>query len=106
MGWGGWGVFYGSGQNVEMNMFLQKNDDAFGRFIFHAFNKDIYFPDADKIENYENVIRNIHYYHNEPSKLSNRTLTLSCSSQNGRFVSNKFVVRVSVRSLFYPNMQG
>ena len=50
--------------------------------------------DADKIENYENIIRNIHYYHNEPSKLSNRTLTLSCSSQNGRFISNKFVVRV------------
>lgn len=57
-------------------------------------NDGVIITNADKIENYENVIRNIHYYHNEPSKLSNRTLTLSCQSQNGRFISNKFVVRL------------
>ncbi|KAK7486162.1 hypothetical protein BaRGS_00022628 [Batillaria attramentaria] len=57
-------------------------------------NDGVVITNADKIENYENVIRNIHYYHNDPSKLSNRTLTLSCESQNGRFISNKFVVRL------------
>ncbi|KAK7094297.1 calsyntenin-1-like [Littorina saxatilis] len=57
-------------------------------------NDGVVISNADKIENYEKVIRNIHYYHNKPSKLSNRTLTLSCSSQNGRFISNKFVVRL------------
>ncbi|XP_076451662.1 calsyntenin-1-like [Babylonia areolata] len=57
-------------------------------------NDGVVISNADKIENYENVIRNIHYFHNEPSRLSNRTLTLSCSSQNGRFISNKFVVRL------------
>lgn len=57
-------------------------------------NDGLVITNADKIESYENVIRNIHYYHNEPSKLSNRTLTLRCSSQNGRFISNKFVVRL------------
>ena len=52
--------------------------------------------DADTIPNYENVIRNIHYYHNKPENLANRTLTLYCSSQNQRFTSTKFIERVSL----------
>ena len=54
-----------------------------------------FYADADTIPNYENVIRNIHYYHNKPENLANRTLTLYCSSQNQRFTSTKFIERVS-----------
>jgi hypothetical protein len=49
---------------------------------------------ADTIPNYENVIRSIHYYHNKPEDLANRTLTLYCSSQNQRFISTKFIERL------------
>lgn len=71
--------------------------------MFHLFTLP-HLSDADKIEYYEEVIRDIHYYHNEPSKLSNRTLTLSCTSQNGRFISNKFVVRVKYSWPFFNIM--
>lgn len=57
-------------------------------------NDGVVITNADKIENYEKVIRDIRYYSNDPTKLANRTLTLSCESQNGRFISNKFVVRL------------
>uniref|UniRef100_A0A2C9KR50 Cadherin domain-containing protein n=1 Tax=Biomphalaria glabrata TaxID=6526 RepID=A0A2C9KR50_BIOGL len=57
-------------------------------------NDGVVIRNADTIPNYENVIRNIHYYHNKPEELANRTLTLYCSSQNQRFISTKFIERL------------
>lgn len=57
-------------------------------------NDGVVIRNADTIPNYENVIRNIHYYHNKPEDLANRTLTLYCSSQNQRFISTKFIERL------------
>lgn len=57
-------------------------------------NTGVVIKNADTIPNYENVIRNIHYYHNKPENLANRTLTLYCSSQNQRFTSTKFIERL------------
>ncbi|XP_067658784.1 calsyntenin-1-like [Haliotis asinina] len=57
-------------------------------------NDGVTVTNADKMERYIGVIRNIHYYHNQPDILNSRTLTLSCSSQNQRFVSNKFTVKL------------
>jgi hypothetical protein len=57
-------------------------------------NEGVVVRNADTIPNYENIIRNIHYYHNKPEDLANRTLTLYCSSQNQRFISTKFIERL------------
>ncbi|CAG5135956.1 unnamed protein product, partial [Candidula unifasciata] len=57
-------------------------------------NDGIVIRNADTIPNYETVIQNIHYYHNKPEDLANRTLTLYCSSQNQRFISTKFIERL------------
>ncbi|XP_005090315.1 calsyntenin-1 [Aplysia californica] len=57
-------------------------------------NDGVVIRNADTIPNYENVIRSIHYYHNKPEELANRTLTLYCSSQNQRFISTKFIERL------------
>lgn len=59
-------------------------------------NDGVIIKNADTVPNYENVIRDIHYYHSQPEKLANRTLTLYCSSQNKRFISTKFIERVSM----------
>jgi len=51
--------------------------------------------DADLIENYLTVIRNIRYIHEESSAMYSRKFIISCSSQSNRFVSNEFEITVS-----------
>jgi hypothetical protein len=40
------------------------------------------------------VLKGVHYYHRKGSELDSRKVILSCSSQNGRFVSNSLEVEV------------
>jgi hypothetical protein len=54
---------------------------------------------ADKMINYETVLREVHYLNRNPSAINKRTFTLTCSELNGRFVSNDFEVTVSVSAI-------
>ncbi|XP_064642451.1 calsyntenin-1-like isoform X3 [Lineus longissimus] len=51
---------------------------------------------ADKMINYETVLREVHYLNRNPAAMTKRSFTLTCSELNGRFVSNDFEVTVEV----------
>lgn len=50
---------------------------------------------VDSMTNYEQVIRQVHYYHLQPRQLSERRFRLTCSELNGRYTSNEFTIEVS-----------
>ncbi|XP_043975574.1 calsyntenin-2-like isoform X2 [Gambusia affinis] len=51
---------------------------------------------VDSMTNYEQVIRQVHYYHLQPGQLTERRFRLTCSELNGRYTSNEFTLEVSV----------
>jgi len=51
---------------------------------------------ADKLFNYEEVLREIQYVNRQPEGNTERAFTLTCSELNGRFLSNEFTVRVDI----------
>jgi len=51
---------------------------------------------ADRVYNYEEILRGIKYINRQPQDTNTRTFTLTCSELNGRFLSNQFSVRVDV----------
>lgn len=57
-------------------------------------NNGLEIKNADKIENYELVLQGITYFHNNATYLHSRNFILSCSSQNGRFISNDFSIKI------------
>uniref|UniRef100_A0A3B5LE79 Calsyntenin-2 n=1 Tax=Xiphophorus couchianus TaxID=32473 RepID=A0A3B5LE79_9TELE len=50
---------------------------------------------VDSMTNYEQVIRQVHYYHLQPGQLTERRFRLTCSELNGRYTSNEFTLEVS-----------
>uniref|UniRef100_A0A3Q2QZE1 Calsyntenin-2 n=1 Tax=Fundulus heteroclitus TaxID=8078 RepID=A0A3Q2QZE1_FUNHE len=50
---------------------------------------------VDSMANYEQVIRELHYYHLQPGQLTERRFRLTCSELNGRYTSNEFTLEVS-----------
>ncbi|ESO95730.1 hypothetical protein LOTGIDRAFT_116621 [Lottia gigantea] len=59
-------------------------------------NDGVVIMNADTKERYTSVLRKIHYYHNQPNILKTRSLSLECSSENHRFISNLFKTQVSL----------
>ncbi|MED6255113.1 hypothetical protein ATANTOWER_004843 [Ataeniobius toweri] len=51
---------------------------------------------VDSMTNYEQVIRQVHYYHLQPGQLTERRFRLTCSELNGRYTSNEFTLEVSI----------
>ncbi|XP_054650998.1 calsyntenin-2-like isoform X2 [Dunckerocampus dactyliophorus] len=51
---------------------------------------------VDSMSNYEEVIREVHYYNWQPAQLTERTFRLTCSELNGRYTSNEFNLEVSI----------
>lgn len=51
--------------------------------------------DADTIENYRLILQGVTYFHDKPDMLNTRKFILSCSSQNGRFISNELDIKVN-----------
>lgn len=51
---------------------------------------------ADKVFNYQEVLRQVQYVNRRPEDMNNREFVLTCSELNGRFVSNQFVVKTDV----------
>ncbi|MEQ2289892.1 Calsyntenin-2, partial [Ameca splendens] len=49
---------------------------------------------VDSMTNYEQVIRQVHYYHLQPGQLMERRFRLTCSELNGRYTSNEFTLEV------------
>lgn len=52
---------------------------------------------VDSMSNYEQVIRQVHYYNWQPGQISDRRFRLTCSELNGRYTSNEFNLEVSVK---------
>ena len=50
---------------------------------------------ADKVREYEEVLREVQFVNRQPQDSNTHTFTLTCSELNGRFLSNEFEVRVS-----------
>lgn len=44
---------------------------------------------ADKLSNYEEVLRGVRYVNSQPEELNSRSFVVSCTELNGRFTSNK-----------------
>lgn len=61
-------------------------------FLFHHY----LYLGADKLSNYEEVLRGVRYVNARPEELNSRTFILTCTELNGRFVSNQLDVTVSV----------
>ncbi|CAG2212955.1 CLSTN1 [Mytilus edulis] len=57
-------------------------------------NSGLQITNADKMKNYELVLQGVTYVHSNAEMLSSRKFVLSCSSQNGRFISNDFLIKV------------
>lgn len=57
-------------------------------------NSGLQIINADTIENYRLILQGVTYFHDKPDMLSTRQFILSCSSQNGRFISNKLAIKV------------
>ncbi|XP_077579385.1 calsyntenin-2-like isoform X1 [Stigmatopora nigra] len=51
---------------------------------------------VDSMANYEEVIREVHYYNLRPEDLTERRFRLTCSELNGRYTSNEFNSEVSI----------
>lgn len=51
---------------------------------------------ADKLSNYEEVLRGVRYVNARPEELNSRTFILTCTELNGRFVSNQLDVIIVV----------
>ncbi|XP_036006121.1 calsyntenin-2 [Fundulus heteroclitus] len=51
---------------------------------------------VDSMANYEQVIREVHYYHLQPGQLTERRFRLTCSELNGRYTSNEFTLELNV----------
>ncbi|XP_013773618.1 calsyntenin-1-like [Limulus polyphemus] len=51
---------------------------------------------ADKIHNYELILRQIIYYNRKPAYYLNRAFKLVCSELNNRFVSNEYIQTLTV----------
>lgn len=49
---------------------------------------------ADKVYNYQEVLRQIQYVNRRPEDMNTRQFILTCSELNGRFVSNQLQVKV------------
>lgn len=47
------------------------------------------------MSSYEQVIRQVRYYHWRPTQLAERRFRLTCSELNGRYTSNEFKLEVS-----------
>lgn len=48
------------------------------------------------MSSYEQVIRQVRYYHRRPGHLTERRFRLTCSELNGRYTSNELNLEVSV----------
>eukprot|EP00918_Siedleckia_nematoides_P041966 GHVU01091417.1.p1 GENE.GHVU01091417.1~~GHVU01091417.1.p1 ORF type:complete len:448 (+),score=101.95 GHVU01091417.1:453-1796(+) len=57
---------------------------------------------ADKIYNYETILRHVRYVNRKPEGMNHREFLLSCSELNGRFVSNDLKVKLDFIHN-YPN---
>ncbi|XP_036818093.1 calsyntenin-2 [Oncorhynchus mykiss] len=51
---------------------------------------------VDSMSNYEQVIRQVHYYNWHPAQTPDRKFRLTCSELNGRYTSNEFTLEISV----------
>ncbi|TWW76739.1 Calsyntenin-2 Alcadein-gamma [Takifugu flavidus] len=51
---------------------------------------------VDSMSSYEQVIRQVRYYHRRPAHLTERRFRLTCSELNGRYTSNELNLEVSV----------
>ncbi|XP_038829575.1 calsyntenin-2-like [Salvelinus namaycush] len=51
---------------------------------------------VDSMSNYEQVIRQVHYYNWHPTQTPDRKFRLTCSELNGRYTSNEFTLEISV----------
>lgn len=47
------------------------------------------------MSSYEQVIRQVRYYHRRPERLTERRFRLTCSELNGRYTSNELNLEVS-----------
>lgn len=47
------------------------------------------------MSSYEQVIRQVRYYHRRPARLAERRFRLTCSELNGRYTSNELNLEVS-----------
>lgn len=65
--------------------------------IHHRESKDgLVIYGADKVQHYENVLRQILYFNKKPAYYLNRAFKLVCSELNGRFVSNEYIQTLTV----------
>ncbi|XP_063219029.1 calsyntenin-1 [Bacillus rossius redtenbacheri] len=65
--------------------------------IIAKVNKDgVVVSGADKIYNYEQVLRQIQYTNRKPAYYLNRVFKLMCSELNGRFMSNEYIQMLTV----------
>lgn len=65
--------------------------------IVAKVNKDgVVVTGADRIYNYEQVLRQIQYTNRKPAYYLNRVFKLTCSELNGRFMSNEYVQTLTV----------
>ncbi|KAL5015471.1 hypothetical protein ScPMuIL_009741 [Solemya velum] len=67
-------------------------------------NNGLVISNADSIDNYKMLLRGISYYNNRAEEMSSRKFVASCSSQNGRFVSNDLTIEV-IPVHVEPNIQ-
>ncbi|XP_064611600.1 calsyntenin-1-like [Liolophura sinensis] len=58
-------------------------------------NEGVVITGLNKIEHYELVLREIHYYHEDADKLSTRHFYVKCSTQDDRFTSNELKMTIS-----------
>jgi len=58
--------------------------------------KGLLISGADRVYNYEEVLRQVQYVNRKPDDLNSRSFILTCSELNGRFISNEFHVQVDV----------
>lgn len=58
------------------------------------------------MSSYEQVIRQVQYYHQRPAQLTERRFRLTCSELNGRYTSNELNLEVSVVTVLGANPKG
>lgn len=54
------------------------------------------------MSSYEQVIRQVRYYHRRPARLAERRFRLTCSELNGRYTSNELNLEVSASGVSSP----